>query len=462
MQALSESANPEGPTAKIHLPSLTGDGVFVAGSLIAGRYRLDEVIGRGGMATVWRGHDERLARDVAIKLCPPAMLHDGSRNLREAHLSSALLHPNIVTIFDAGDIASFGSFIVMEFIDGTTAHQIAPVEWRTAVDIVRQASVGLAAAHERGIVHCDVKPGNLLVDRRNRVLVADFGIAMPAESESGDFVHGSPAYIAPERLTGVPADPRVDVYGLGGVLAFLMTAQSPERQAVGLPPDCPDEVASVITRARARNPDERFPDARAFRIALDNATKDGAQARPADVPTINLGSRSNRPAEIGPSRRQRSHATRSRTAQTHSIVQRRVVRSSAPVRLGGQHTSVQRVRTAFRPTPAHRTGTRVVLGTIGLLLLLAGGIILRPLFANETVAPGPPSAIAAIEMPNVQGQTFGDAIQTLSDLDIVVERIDVIYGPGPNNQVVAQHPSPGDSIDNDDPVTLVIRTTRYR
>ena len=208
------------------VPSPTDDPVteIEPGSLIAGRYRLDEIIGRGGMATVFRGHDERLARDVAVKVCAPC---DGQLPpMREERVSSALIHNHVVSIFDGGDIpqgepGAGCSYIVMEYVHGTTAQEIAPVPWQRAVELVRQAADGVAAAHAHGIVHCDVKPSNLLIDDQGRVLVADFGVAAEAESEVGDYVHGSPAYIAPERLHGDRPTPRVDVFGLGGVLAFL-------------------------------------------------------------------------------------------------------------------------------------------------------------------------------------------------------------------------------------------------
>ncbi|MDQ3548161.1 MAG: serine/threonine protein kinase [Chloroflexota bacterium] len=447
----------------------TGEGL-VAGYLVAGRYRLDEVIGRGGMATVWRGHDERLGRDVAVKVCPPATT-DCPRTIREERFSSTLLHPNVVSIFDAGDIAddasgACGSFIVMEYVEGTTAHEIAPVPWRAALSIVRQAAEGLAAAHQRGIVHCDVKPGNLLIDRRNRVLVADFGIAMSAESDVGDFVHGSPAYIAPERLTGVPADPRVDVYGLGGVLTFLLTGQRPVGEIINLPIGCPSELASVIARARARNPRERFADARELRAALDAAAGAAAGKRVDDVTVLanqsadlQSNDRTRRASTIESSRLIIGHPLHVRPAQPRQIAQETAAMSPSPVRLTRPVNGARPRRQTYRPH--HRSSGPIVAAAIlGLLLLLASGIVLRQVVSIAPVVPGPPAAAAAIEMPNVQGETLAGAIESLSERGIVVERVDVIFGPGPLNQVVTQNPDPGATIGDDDLVTLVVRTGR--
>lgn len=133
--------------------------------------------------------------------------------------------------------------------------------------------------------------------------------------------------------------------------------------------------------------------------------------------------------------------------------------SPSPVPLTRPVNGARPRRQAYRP---HRRniGPFVAAGVVGLLLLLASGIVLRQVISIDPVAPGPPSVAAAIEMPNVQGETFAVAIDSLSERGIVVERVDVIYGPGPLNQVVTQTPAPGATIGDDDPVTLVVRTGR--
>ncbi len=435
-----------------------------AGSVIAGRYRLDEIIGRGGMATVWRGHDERLGRDVAVKICPPETPGAPVR-LREERLSSALLHPNVVSIFDAGDISApevgaGSTFIVMEYVRGTTAHQIAPVSWREAVGIIRQAADGLAAAHERGIVHCDVKPGNLLIDQRGRVLVADFGIAVPAESELGEFVHGSPAYVAPERLAGERADARVDVYGLGGVLSFLITGTRPTDDRISLPLDCPSGIGNVIALARSRNPDERYANAQEFRAALDRAV--GAESihrradtviteRPASLDTHRL-----RQAEFASPRRVISHPARVRPVNPRHSAQQTAAMSPSPVRIARPLAGRQTRQAAVRK----RLATQIAVGIAGLMVLLMVGAVLRDIVSIDSAASGPVPVAAASDMPNVEGQTFATAIATLAEQGIVVERVDVIYSPGPANKVVAQHPPAGAPVSDDNSVTLVVRANQ--
>ena len=466
MQVVAESSHEEDRRPGADL-ALSG------GSVIAGRYRLDEIIGRGGMATVWRGHDQRLGRDVAIKICP----HEPTgvpMPIREEHLSSALHHPNIVSIFDAGDIVAPDpgagcAFIVMEYVSGTTAHQIAPVSWREAVTIIRQAADGLAATHERGIVHCDVKPGNLLIDRRGRVLVADFGIAMPAESELGEFVHGSPAYVAPERLSGERADPRADVYGLGGVLLFLITGSRPADDAVRLPIDCPSEIGNVIARARSSSPHERYADAREFRQALDLAAGSASRnlnedAVTAERPTMRVATARGtagagglrRHAATDSSRQVISHPTRIRPAHARQPAQQTAAMSPSPVRLTRPANEGHRRRRASRTRPA----TLIAAGIAGLLLLIVTTTVLRQIISVDQATTGSRPVAAAIAMPNVEGQTLATAVSRLTEQGLVVERVDVIYGPGPINQVVVQHPAAGVTVGEDEPITLVVRTGR--
>ncbi len=477
MQSVSESSNwdvPDPLLGQDHGDASPCSMELTPGILLVGRYRLDEVVGHGGMATVWRGHDERLGRDVAIKVCLPAS-PEIPRPIPEERLSSALLHPNIVSIFDAGTISSDSapagtSFIVMEFVDGTTAHDIAPVPWRRAVSIVRQAAEGLAAAHERGIVHCDVKPGNILLDQRGRVLVADFGIAVPVESDCGDYVHGSPAYVAPERLTGAPADPRVDVYGLGGVLLFLISGKRPSDGGISLPSDCPDELVDVIARARANDARERYIDARAFHFALerlDHVSKSEPESASAatarilrDAPSATEDSQP--PIAIRVQRTQNHRNPVRPVRRRHSIQETAAMPSISgrSQRIVQPVSSVVQRRTAFRPHQGWSPPSVVVASIVGILLLLAVVMTLREIVVSNNVNPGTAAASAAFTMPDVQGMTFAAAIDSLSQQGIVVDRVEIVYGPGPTNQVVAQDPPFGAEVSDDQSMTLVVRTDR--
>jgi serine/threonine-protein kinase len=415
------------------------------GQLIAGRYRVDEAIGRGGMATVFRGYDQRLDRTVAVKVADPCP--DSHRPpLSEERVSSALIHHNVVSIFDAGEIpegepGAGATFIVMEHVDGTTAREVAPVPCRRAAALVRQAADGLAAAHQRGIVHCDVKPGNLLIDRNGRVKVADFGVALTAGSDAGELVHGSPAFMAPERLLGVRPDPRVDVYGLGGVLAYMLTGRAPERDGMpALPPSCPPEVAAVIATARAIDPRARYADAAAFRDALERALEDEALADPADAPTQALP-RAPLP-ETSP-RRIRQPAGSSNSSAVPGRAEQEQQESPVARRAGGW----------LSPHVARR---HVAVAAVALGLLLLGAQLAGWFVAD----PGPAGpASAATSMPDVRDQTFEAAIRTLAAEGIQVDRVEIVYAPGTLNLVVDQLPAPGDEAPEDG-VVLVVRTSR--
>jgi serine/threonine-protein kinase len=200
-----------------------------------GRYRLVERVGAGGMATVYRARDERLHRDVAVKVIAERFADDPafvSRFRREARLCARLCHPGIVGIFDAGSEPR--DHIVMELVDGVDARALLQANGRlTARDSVRvliQICDGLAHAHDRNVVHHDVTPGNVLIHRRGgRARLADFGLATdPTDVRPGelDDVTGTPGFVAPEVLAGSAPSPRSDLYSLG-VLAYRLLTGPP-------------------------------------------------------------------------------------------------------------------------------------------------------------------------------------------------------------------------------------------
>ncbi|MFI6008222.1 serine/threonine-protein kinase [Streptomyces sp. NPDC051243] len=205
--------------------------------LIAGRYRLSESIGRGGMGEVWRAYDETLARHVAVKLLLPQDSDPTatSRFRLEAQTAARIDHPNVVGVRDFGEHDN-RLYLVMELVEGdslarTLARSGALPAERVA-RIAAQAAAGLAAAHRQGIVHRDIKPGNLLLDADGTLKIGDFGIARflddpgAALTATGQIV-GTSLYLAPERALGQPAGPPSDVYALGCVLYQLLTARPP-------------------------------------------------------------------------------------------------------------------------------------------------------------------------------------------------------------------------------------------
>jgi eukaryotic-like serine/threonine-protein kinase len=198
---------------------------------VLGRYRVIEAIGEGGMGAVYRAPDERLDRDVALKVISGGALVDPaarSRFQKEAHALSRLNHPNIASVYDF-DTHEGVDFLVMELVPGVSLDEMlrsGPLTEAETVDLGLQLAQGLGAAHREGIIHRDLKPGNLRVTPDGRLKVLDFGLARllpPLEAEAPTAaltrtLAGTPAYMAPEQLRGKPADERTDVHACGAVL----------------------------------------------------------------------------------------------------------------------------------------------------------------------------------------------------------------------------------------------------
>ena len=256
-----------------------------------GHYELRELLGKGGMGEVWLARDHKLERDVALKFLHPGLGLDDEaeeRLLREARAASALDHPGILTIH-AIEREEGRTFIVMERLLGATiAEGAARLQADAAAARIEQAADALAAAHARGIIHRDIKPTNLFVDGRGRVVVMDFGLARvlnaPELTRSGTTV-GTLGYMAPEQLKGQEATASSDVFGLGAVLYELLAGrpafdhgQGPggvihsilEEEPAALP-DVPPELDAVLTKALAKSAVERYANAEELRDAIRSA-----------------------------------------------------------------------------------------------------------------------------------------------------------------------------------------------
>jgi hypothetical protein len=248
---------------------------------IAGRYRLEGRLGFGGMSTVHRALDMRLERQVAVKLLAEHLAEDPtfvSRFQREAQAAARLVHPNIVQVFDSGQDERTGQyFIVMEYIEGSSCAEILRddgwVEVDEAIAIIEQACEGLHYAHRNGVVHRDVKPGNLLRAREGEVKLADFGIAKATEQSSitqVGSVLGTAAYLAPEQARGEEAGPSADLYALGVVTYQLISGRLPY-EATSLTElalkQQQEEPATLDTLVAAVGPE--LADAVAIALALD-------------------------------------------------------------------------------------------------------------------------------------------------------------------------------------------------
>jgi len=206
-----------------------------AGDRVGGRYRLERLLGGGGMALVYAASDDRLDRTVALKVLADNLAEHveiRERFLREARIAARLAHPHIVEVYDSGQ--GERPYIVMEYVDGATLadelRRRGPLAPHEAGALVAQAADGLAHAHAAGVVHRDVKPENLLVDADGALKIADFGIAHAVEGTrltSTGAVLGTASYLAPEQATGDTVTPATDVYALGAVLYELLTGRPP-------------------------------------------------------------------------------------------------------------------------------------------------------------------------------------------------------------------------------------------
>ena len=262
---------------------------------LAGRYLLEEEIGRGGMGIVYRARDIALDRTVAIKLLPPSFAADPdlrSRFLQEARTAAGLSHPHIVPVHAVEDRGAIVCF-VMAYVPGMTLAQLiraeGPMPAEAVTRLVREVAWALAYAHQRGIVHRDIKPENILLERGSgRALVSDFGIAQLAESSTTPrgVLRGTTRYLSPEQAAGAPLDGRSDLYSLGVTAWFALTGRLPfegdnaaalivRQAAEPAPPialarrEVPRPLAAAIDRCLAREPSERFPSGEALADALD-------------------------------------------------------------------------------------------------------------------------------------------------------------------------------------------------
>ncbi|MFC5925540.1 serine/threonine-protein kinase [Micromonospora vulcania] len=257
------------------------------GVQLGNRYRLDERIASGGMGDVWRGTDQVLGRTVAVKSLLPALLDDpdfGERFRGEARTMATINHPGVVDVYDFGNDQQI-AFLVMEYVEGdalsSTLSRVGRLTPARTMALVAQAADALHAAHEKGIVHRDVKPGNLLVRPNGTLVLTDFGIArsdLVGSLTAAGSVLGTASYISPEQATGGVATPASDVYALGVVAYQCLAGRRPfegdnpldiamrhvRETPRPLPSDIPPQVRALVERALAKDPAARWPSAAAL------------------------------------------------------------------------------------------------------------------------------------------------------------------------------------------------------
>jgi beta-lactam-binding protein with PASTA domain len=428
------------------------------GFLVDGRYLIRERIARGGMAVVFRAHDQRLDRDVALKIMHAEMAEDAgfvSKFIDEGRSMSRLSrHPDIVTIYDQG--ATDGLvWIAMELVEGQTLRQVLArhqsLSPQDALAVMGPALHGLAAAHRDGIVHRDVKPENVLLGTDGRIQVADLGLAKVVESAprtnaTREVLLGTVAYIAPELALGEAATPRSDVYAAGIVLYELLVGRPPHtgptdyvivRRHVDedVPPPSqhvdgiPAAVDTLVTTATARDPRERFADATAFVWALERAVTALGGASDHRHLLGDPAAAAEAPAESG-------EGTRGLEAA-----------GDAP---DGPRPAAAPPGRAARPAAPRRPARRRLMTLLWLLavLLLAGGAATGAWYWAEG---------RWMPTPDLLGMTQKQAERAASAEGLGLQRDGRAYSEEvPRGRVLSTEPAPGDQVLREGTVTVVV------
>jgi serine/threonine-protein kinase len=377
---------------------------------IAGRYRIEGRLGVGGMATVHLAFDERLERNVALKLLAEHLADDAtfvSRFRREALAAARLVHPNIVQVFDFGfDANHHQHFIVMEHVPGNSCAELlrdrGHLDVEQTVDIVAQACRGLDYAHRNGVVHRDVKPGNLLVADSGGVKLADFGIARATDQSSitqVGSVLGTAAYLAPEQARGEEAGPRADLYSLGVVTYQLLSGRLPyeatslselalkqQRESPvpldDLNPHVPRELGQAVATSIAIDPESRPENAAMLAEALHNGLH-GLAPFGATAPTAHLGTGAS--TRVLPTRDVPTEATRMAT-RAAPPPRRQLEPIPAPPRRQPATTTHARAARSAPAAPRRRKGTtaRRLLGFLALATVFTAAVAIAIVLATGT------------------------------------------------------------------------------
>ena len=355
------------PTQAIRMPALPTR----ADALVGDRYRLDEMVGRGGTAEVWAATDTALERRVAIKLVTASGGEDASRVADEARLLARLNHTGLVPVYDAGTDGAGRPWVVMEFVDGETLSEVirrGPVAAQDVASMGRALAEALQHVHEQGLIHRDVKPANVLVGRDGRVRLTDFGIARlidAAKVTATGFTIGTASYLSPEQVTGKPVGPPSDIYSLGLVLLECLTGRR-EYDGTAV------ETAMARLHRAPQVPDGLVGGLSALLRAMlagEAADRPAAQQVARDLAAIAAGGRA-RSIPAAPRR----------TDQTEVFDRTAVAAAAAPAALADPPAD-----------PVRQSRRRLVLIASGLVAVLAIGLAV--LLTRSTDPTGPPTRV---------------------------------------------------------------------
>ena len=433
------------------------EGVAQGVRLLAGRYELGELIGRGGMADVHVGMDTRLGRRVAVKLLKPSLANDPAfrtRFRREAQDAAKMAHPTIVRIFDAGEESireSNGAetlvpFIVMEYVDGRLLKDVladGPLEPAEATRIISQVLTALEYSHRAGVVHRDIKPGNIMITSSGQVKVMDFGIARAISESSATIAEssaivGTAQYFSPEQARGESVDARTDLYSTGIVLFELLTGRAPFRgdnpvavayQHVNSDPVAPSTLNprvspaldAVVLRALAKDRYSRYQSAGEFRADVEAAAAGEVPARTQLV-------------------------ANDFNATLFGVNPSSVAGSEATLRQLTVDNDERLVRTQSRPPVAW-----IWAGIASMVVIIAAVI-----FWTFNLAPAQLTANVAVQVPDVVGQTYADGSASLIDAGLVPEKVAQTSDTVPEGAIISTDPAAGITVNPGLTVTVYV------
>lgn len=422
------------------------------GKVLDERYSVDELIARGGMATVYRGTDLRLGRTVALKVLGGVLVNDPDfveRFTQEARATAALTHPNVVAVHDQGISDGF-PFLVMEYVQGRTIREImaqsGPFTSAHALEILSSILAGLSSAHDAGFVHRDIKPENVLITNDGHIKVTDFGLARvisdtPVSDSTGAVLLGTMAYLSPEQVQQLAVDQRSDVYSCGILLYEMVTGVVPftgsspldvayqhVNSNVSAPstiqPDVPPAVDHLVLAATRKSPNERIQSAREFR--------DGVIRAISAVPRAEA-------------------LTTALPLQTTQII-------TAPARGAHRATGaipLQKQNPGVGPSGVHRDKStkskkwKLAPWLLALALLVSGGAWYQFAGSYEVVPP-------------VTSLTVDEASVILAPLELGVEVVEEFSEDIPAGVVIRTDPAVGEKARKGSPVTLIVSKGQER
>jgi serine/threonine-protein kinase len=437
------------------------------------RYQVGELLGRGGMAEVHEGRDLRLGRRVAIKILKPELAEDPaflSRFRREAQSAASLNHPNIVAVYDTGEDELDGGarsavvpFIVMELVEGITLKELLhsgnPLVPERALEITAGILAALDYSHRHGIIHRDIKPGNVMLTTTGTVKVMDFGIAR-ATADAGhtatntSTVLGTASYLSPEQAQGKSVDARSDLYSTGVVLFELLTRRTPflgdapvaiafahvNEDPVApssLDPTVPAALDPLVLKALAKNPADRYQSAAEFRADIERAI--------AGVPMTQV-----LPAADGDSTQVMGAA--GAAAVGAAVGAEAATGAMTPVVPGGAGEPYSGTPSSAAAEEADDSKGGFLRG-LGIFALIAGLLGVGAWLAWLLLSP---SATPVVEVPSLDGLTVERAEDRLSDAGLKLGREDFETSDRPKDTIIEQSPRGGERIEEGSSVDVVV------